>query len=76
MHFNKPIACSNIPPFREIAGDAVKYFGIEDVEGCAALIAQIVSSKEAVESCYAGILNRFTWAQSACSHHQLFSRLN
>jgi len=75
MHFNKPIACSNIPPFREIAGDTVDYFNVDDVESCAAAIAQIVSPKAASERRYEPIVKRFTWAQSALAHHQLFSKL-
>lgn len=75
MHFNKPIVCSDIPPFREIADNTVEYFDVEDVDACATAITKILSTMGTCESRYEQILKRFTWAQSALAHHQIFSEL-
>lgn len=76
MHFNRPVLCSDIPPFREIAGSAVRYFEPTDENACADAMRECLTHPPPPDDHYIDILDRFTWARSAQAHHQLFSQLS
>lgn len=75
MHFGRPILCSDIPPFREIADTAVRYFDPADETACADAMRHTLAQPALPPDRYQDILARFTWARSAQAHHQLFNEL-
>ena len=61
-----PVACSNIPPLREIAGDTVLYFNPDNDREIAAALNQLLSSPNAelVEAARRRA-SEFTWERTA-----------
>ncbi len=44
-----PVAASDIPPFREVGGDATLFFGPDDVAGCAESLYTLLTNEETRE---------------------------
>ena len=67
MHLGVPVACSDIPPLREIASDAACFFDPLNPEKMAAAIANVLS--ESARSIYAkkGMeqVKKFSWERTA-----------
>lgn len=65
MHYGKPIWCSRIPTFQEIAGDSVQYFDPESNQE----IVQALSAAFRLEHRnwidYSAILSRYSWERCA-----------
>jgi glycosyltransferase involved in cell wall biosynthesis len=59
-----PVACSDIPPLREVAGDAALYFDPQDENAIAAALDGLVSNQSLVGAGAARARN-FTWATAA-----------
>ena len=63
-----PVACSDIPPFREVGGDAVLYFDPLDVQSIADTVACLVADDELRRRLAAAGRSRaaqFSWAKTA-----------
>lgn len=71
MRFKKPIFCSNLPVFHEIAGDAVEYFDPFSIEDIANQFEKIfVEGRLSVdENKYNKILKEKNW--KTCAEHTL-----
>jgi glycosyltransferase involved in cell wall biosynthesis len=59
-----PVACADIPPLREVAGDAALYFDPHDEDAIAAALDQVASDHSLVD---AGVARArgFTWENAA-----------
>ncbi len=60
-----PVACSDIPPLREIAGDAVRYFQPESEEQIAAAVRALAEGAPCGTEAAQAIAARFTWRRAA-----------
>jgi glycosyltransferase involved in cell wall biosynthesis len=63
-----PVACSEIPPLREVAGDAVLYFNPEDEDAIAAALDQILCDdtlRLRLSRAGPARARQFTWARAA-----------
>jgi glycosyltransferase involved in cell wall biosynthesis len=63
-----PVACSNIPPLREVAGEAAVFFEPTDTQAIRAAIAEVlddVSLRERLRSAGLAQAGKFSWAKSA-----------
>lgn len=68
MACSLPVACSNIPVFKEVAGDAVLYFNHEDKKAIAEAMAKIINDRELHQELIAKGLARvqdFSWQRCA-----------
>ncbi len=64
MQYNIPIALSDIPVFKEIAGDSVNYFNKDSVNDIAKVIEKTLTSevlKPNQENIYTNILAKYSW---------------
>jgi alpha-1,3-rhamnosyl/mannosyltransferase len=59
-----PVACSNIPPLREVAGDAVCYFDPDNEEQMIAAIRRILCERGSVQAAKERA-EGFTWEKTA-----------
>jgi len=62
---NTPVICSDIPPFREIAGDNALYFNPADSRDIAKKIALALSGRHKTPTDYKDILRHWGWQKSA-----------
>jgi glycosyltransferase involved in cell wall biosynthesis len=67
-----PVACSDLPPLREVAGDAAVYFDSTEPESIAAATRETVARGGASGPARAA---RFTWAECARRHDQVYREL-
>lgn len=68
MSLGVPVLASNIPPFKEIYGDAVEYFDPRQPANIAEIIEKVVSSKKANSELVKQGLSRvkeFSWEEAA-----------
>jgi glycosyltransferase involved in cell wall biosynthesis len=68
MACSLPVACSNIPVFKEVAGDAVLYFDHEDKKAIAEAMAKIINDRELHQELIVKGLARvknFSWQRCA-----------
>lgn len=72
---NTPVVCSDIPPFREIAGKNATYFDPQDVDNIAKklLVALATKSKQTVD--YQKIAEQWSWQRSATQLSKLIESL-
>ena len=64
------VFASDIAPLREVCGDAARYFGVDDVDGLAGLMAEVLSADPLLPpplSAMAERLERYRWAKSAAA---------
>lgn len=62
MEYGKPIACSDIAVFREIAGDGLALFDHRDVDDMARALDEVVSGRHPVDlELYRTVLERYSW---------------
>jgi len=67
-----PVACSDLPPLREVCGDAAVYFDPEDPEAIAAAALEAVTRGGAAGPARAA---RFTWDETARKHDDVYREL-
>jgi glycosyltransferase involved in cell wall biosynthesis len=67
-----PVACSDLPPLREVAGDAAVYFDSTDPESIAAATRETVARGGASGPARAA---PFTWDECARRHDQVYREL-
>jgi glycosyltransferase involved in cell wall biosynthesis len=67
-----PVACSDLPPLREVAGDAAVYFDPTDAEAIAAATREAVARGGASGPARAA---RFTWDECARRHEEVYREL-
>jgi glycosyltransferase involved in cell wall biosynthesis len=67
-----PVACSDLPPLREVCGDAAVYFDPEDAESIAAATLEAIARGGASGPARAG---RFTWDECARRHEDVYREL-
>lgn len=63
-----PVAASDIPPFREVGGDAVAYFSPTDIAACAETLYTLLDDAEARKSRHQAAkvrLAEYSWEKSA-----------
>lgn len=58
-----PLACSDIPAFREVAGDIAEYFDPEDAVSIASAISRMLASPRCADP--VRLRRRFSWERSA-----------
>jgi glycosyltransferase involved in cell wall biosynthesis len=64
MRRGVPVACSDIPVFHEVAGDAARYFDPRDPSAAATAIRDAMEAPELVERGRRRA-ERFSWTQTA-----------
>jgi glycosyltransferase involved in cell wall biosynthesis len=72
---NKPIACSDIPPLREVAGDAVRYFDPRSAEEIAQAVLDVLESEPLRQQLVTEAdlsIPRVTWTDTAASYRALY----
>ena len=74
MSCNKTIVCSDIPAFREVAGNQGHYFDPHDSEHFASALADAYAGRDQPPD-YTTAMKIFSWAASADAHITLFTRL-
>jgi glycosyltransferase involved in cell wall biosynthesis len=67
-----PVACSDLPPLREVAGDAAVYFDPEDPESIAAAALETIARGGASGPARAA---GFTWDETARRHDAVYREL-
>ena len=67
-----PVACSDLPPLREVAGDAAAFFDPSDPEAIAAGVAQAIARGGASGPERAA---SFTWDETARKHDAVYREL-
>lgn len=78
MAFGKPVICSSIPVFKEVAGDGAFYFEPESPDSLVNRIDMVLDSPELRESKRVAASNRlklFSWDHAASAHIQVFQEL-
>jgi len=79
MSNNCPVLTSNIPPHKEVCGNAALYFDPEDIHDIAATISNALSNKhvrdELIDKGSKRVLN-FSWIDSANKILQIINHLN
>ncbi|MFZ1258316.1 MAG: glycosyltransferase family 1 protein [Candidatus Saccharimonas sp.] len=72
-----PVACSDTPIYREIAGDSVLYFDMNSPEQLAAAVNQLANPSVNRDYVARGLKNaqRFTWGSSAKAAVALYRRI-
>ena len=64
--YDKKVACSNIPIFKEISNDAFSFFDPSSVEDIARAIKDgLLSDKVVTDERYTVVKNKFTWENTA-----------
>ena len=71
-----PVACSDIPVFKEVAGTGAFFVAPEDVEAWATMIRRIIEKEldERVPQAHDPQVDQFGWQQAAEAHAELFDR--
>ena len=67
-----PVACSDLRPLREVAGDAAVYFDPRDPEAIASAVREAVARGGAAGPERAA---RFTWDETARKHDAVYREL-
>ena len=67
-----PVACSDLPPLREVAGDAAVYLEPDDPESIAAGVREAIARGGASGPQRAA---RFTWDETARRHDAVYREL-
>jgi glycosyltransferase involved in cell wall biosynthesis len=63
-----PVLASDIPPVREVCGDAAYYYGVDDADGLARLMGEFLDDpgmRAAALERFAGRLRHFSWRGNA-----------
>jgi len=67
-----PVACSDLPPLREVAGDAAVYFDPDDPESIAAGVREAIARGGASGPARAA---QFSWDETARRHDAVYREL-
>ena len=67
-----PVACSDIPPLREVCGDAAVFFDPHDPEAIAAGIEQALVRRDELAAAGPPRAARFTWSENARRHEDIY----
>jgi glycosyltransferase involved in cell wall biosynthesis len=70
-----PVACSDIPPLREVCGDAAAYFDPTDPEAIAAGIESALARRAELSAAGPPRAARFTWSENASRHEAVYREL-
>ena len=70
-----PVACSDIPPLREVCGDAAAYFDPTDPEAIAAGIESALARRSELSAAGPPRAARFTWSENALHHEAVYREL-
>jgi glycosyltransferase involved in cell wall biosynthesis len=71
INMNKPICCSDIPPFREFGGDYPRYFDPRDITSIAAAIRETLRYGEVRKTAPP----QTNWRSVACAHRAIYNRV-
>lgn len=74
MRRGVPVACSNIPVLREVAGDAARFFDPSDARAAASAIATCLSDPDVAERGRARAAT-FTWERVAADTFAVYERV-
>jgi glycosyltransferase involved in cell wall biosynthesis len=70
-----PVACSDIPPLREVCGEAAVYFDPAEPEAIAAGIEEALSRAPELSAAGPGRAAHFTWSENARLHEEVYGEL-
>jgi glycosyltransferase involved in cell wall biosynthesis len=70
-----PVACSDIPPLREVCGDAAVYFDPSGPEAIAAGIEEALRRAPELSAAGPPRAARFTWSENARLHENVYREL-
>jgi glycosyltransferase involved in cell wall biosynthesis len=70
-----PVACSDIPPLREVCGDAAVYFDPTQPEAIAAGIEEALRRGPELSAAGPARAARFTWSENARLHEDVYREL-
>jgi glycosyltransferase involved in cell wall biosynthesis len=73
MERGKPVACSDIPVLREVAGDAARYFEPHDAKGAAAAIGAAIGDEQLARAGRERAA-RFSWPAAARATFAVYER--
>jgi glycosyltransferase involved in cell wall biosynthesis len=78
LGYGKPVFCSDLLVFRELAGETVKYFDPKSVESITAAISQIFSAEpdQPNPEEVAKILGRLNWERCAEETYRILKNCN
>jgi glycosyltransferase involved in cell wall biosynthesis len=69
-----PVACSDLPVLREVAGDAAELFDTHDAAGAAAAIQRAIADREELAARGRERAARFTWDRAADATLEVYER--
>lgn len=77
MRFTKPILCSDLPVFREIAGDTVEYFQVDSQSDLIRKMGELLSVTDSsdLRQRYSPVVKKFSWERCAEETIALLRRL-
>jgi glycosyltransferase involved in cell wall biosynthesis len=70
-----PVACSDIPPLREVCGEAAVYFDPTDAEAIAAGVDDALKRADELAAAGPPRAARFTWSDNARRHEAVYTEL-
>jgi glycosyltransferase involved in cell wall biosynthesis len=70
-----PVACSDIPPLREVCGEAAAYFDPSSPEAIAAGIEEALRRAPELAAAGPARAARFTWSDNASRHEAIYREL-
>lgn len=75
FHHHVPVACSDIPVFRETAGSAAQFFDPQDEESIALGIAAAIKNRTKLTKAGTAQLAKFSWAKAASETLKIYQSL-
>jgi glycosyltransferase involved in cell wall biosynthesis len=71
-----PVACSDIPPLREVCGEAAVFFDPDSPEAIAAGVEEALARAPELSAAGPSRAARFTWSENARQHEEIYRELS